>query len=90
MKVLCVCGMGFGSSLLLKMTADKVLKNKGVKADVEAVDFSTAQSVQADMILTNNEFASQLQGGKAFVKAIVNMASEQEVESAIDEFLSQN
>jgi ascorbate PTS system EIIB component len=59
------------------------------KGDVEAVDFGTAQSVQADMILTNNEFASQLQGGKAFVKAIMNMASEQEVESAIDEFLSQ-
>ncbi|MFC4736297.1 PTS sugar transporter subunit IIB [Bacillus daqingensis] len=88
MKVLCVCGMGFGSSLMLKMTAEKVLKNKDVKADVEAVDFGTAQSVTADLILTNNEFASQLQGGQAFVKAIVNMASEQEVESAIEEFLN--
>lgn len=88
MKVLCVCGMGFGSSLMLKMTAERVLQNKGVQAEVEATDIGTASSTKADLILTNNEFASQLSGGGTEVKAIHNMASQDEVEAAIDEFLN--
>ncbi|PRO67082.1 PTS sugar transporter subunit IIB [Alkalicoccus urumqiensis] len=90
MKILCVCGMGFGSSLMLKMTAEKVIQKKGVTADVEAVDIGTAESVKADLILTNSEFASQLAGGSAVVKAIKNMASEAEVEQAVTEFLESN
>ncbi|WP_280770697.1 PTS sugar transporter subunit IIB [Salipaludibacillus daqingensis] len=90
MKILAVCGMGFGSSLMLKMTADRVIQKKGINAEVEATDIGTAESVQADLILTNNEFASQLEGGKSAVKAIMNMASEEEVGKAIDEFLENN
>ncbi|GAA0316786.1 PTS sugar transporter subunit IIB [Bacillus carboniphilus] len=83
MKILAVCGMGFGSSLMLKMTADRVLKKHGIKADVEACDIGTANGIQADLILTNQEFVSQLEGGRADVKAIKNIASETEVEQAI-------
>lgn len=89
MKILCVCGMGFGSSLLLKMTAERALQKKGVSAEVEATDIGTASSVKADLILTNNEFASQLQGGPTPVKAIKNMASEDEVAEVIDAFLNE-
>ncbi|MBO1002476.1 PTS sugar transporter subunit IIB [Pseudogracilibacillus auburnensis] len=87
MKILAVCGMGFGSSLMLKMTADRVLKKLGVKADVEACDIGTAGGMQADLILTNAEFAKQLAGGQAPVAAILNMASEDEVEKALKENL---
>lgn len=87
MKILAVCGMGFGSSLMLKMTADRVLKKKDIKADVEATDIGTANSMQADLILTNNEFAKQLQGNDAEVVAILNVASEDEVGKAIDAYL---
>jgi ascorbate PTS system EIIB component len=87
MKILCVCGMGFGSSLMLKMTVEKVIQKKGLNAEAEATDIGTASGTQADLILTNNEFASQLEGGPAPVKAVMNMASEAEVEKAIDEYL---
>ncbi|WP_096190387.1 PTS sugar transporter subunit IIB [Evansella halocellulosilytica] len=88
MKILAVCGMGFGSSLMLKMTADRVIEKKGIQAEVEAADIGTASGMKADLILTNNEFASQLSGGTAVVKAIINVASEGEVEKAIDEYLN--
>lgn len=87
MKILAVCGMGFGSSLMLKMTADRVIKKKDIKADVEATDIGTASSMSADLILTNSEFAKQLQGGNATVVAIKNVASEDEVGKAIEEYL---
>ena len=50
MKILAVCGMGFGSSMMLKMTIEKILKEKGITADVETADFTTASSIYADFI----------------------------------------
>ncbi|QKS72673.1 PTS sugar transporter subunit IIB [Paenalkalicoccus suaedae] len=88
MKILCVCGMGFGSSLMLKMTVDKVIQKKGIDAETDATDIGTAGSIACDLILTNNEFASQLEGGQAEVRAVLNMASEDEVGKAIDDYLA--
>lgn len=88
MKILAVCGMGFGSSLMLKMTTDRVLKKLGVQADVEACDIGTANGLTADLILTNAEFAKQLSGSNVPVAAILNMASEEEVEKALKENLN--
>lgn len=88
MKILAVCGMGFGSSLMLKMTADRVLKKLDVKAEVEATDIGTASSMTADLILTNNEFAAQLEGKGTDVVAVLNVASEAEVEEAINKHLN--
>lgn len=90
MKILAVCGMGFGSSLMLKMTADRVLKKMNIKADVEACDIGTAKGMKADLILTNGEFESQLKGGAAEVVAIKNVVSEEEVEKAIQDYFQKS
>ena len=84
MKILTVCGMGFGTSMLLKMTLEKVLKEKGITADVETADFSTASSAHADFIFTNEEFAKQLEGGKAKVVGIKNIMDANEVKVALE------
>ena len=34
MKILAVCGMAFGSSMILKFTMEAVLKELGIKADI--------------------------------------------------------
>ncbi|WP_144512840.1 PTS sugar transporter subunit IIB [Bacillus sp. FJAT-22090] len=87
MKILTVCGMGFGSSMMLKMTIEKILKEKGIKADVETADFTTAASTQADIIFTNEEFAKQLGGGKVQVVSIKNIADANEVRKALESVL---
>ncbi|WP_181347113.1 PTS sugar transporter subunit IIB [Thalassobacillus sp. CUG 92003] len=89
MKILAVCGMGFGSSLMLKMTIERVINKQGITADVESADLGTAEGMGADLILTNNEFVSQLEGGKSVVKAVKNVASEDEVAEAIQAFLDE-
>ena len=57
MKIIAVCGMGIGTSVLLKINAEKVLKMLGVEATVEAADMSTARkaSFDAQIILTTPE-----------------------------------
>lgn len=63
MKILAVCGMGLGSSLVMRMQMDKVLKEVGLAADIEVVDISSARgmgNMKIDLIVTSEELAPQL------------------------------
>ncbi len=61
MKILAVCGFGVGSSMILKMSAEKALKNLGIKGEVENTDLSGARGAESDLILTSNELARELE-----------------------------
>lgn len=71
MKIVAVCGMGIGTSVLLKMNTEKALRTMGVDADVEATDISAARGAMsgADLILTSAELAEEL--GDTPVKVVV-------------------
>jgi PTS system ascorbate-specific IIB component len=74
MKILAVCGMGLGSGLLLRMQAEKALKQLGLSADLEVTDIGTARALasNADLILTSEELAQQLGPVKPRVVTITN------------------
>ena len=74
MKILAVCGMGIGTSMLLKMQVDKVIKTLGLTADVELADISTARglAVSADLIITSNELAERIGDVKAPIVSVSN------------------
>jgi ascorbate PTS system EIIB component len=74
MKILAVCGMGLGSALVLRMQAEKALKQLGLTADLEVTDIGTARAVapSADLILTSEELAQQLGEVKPQVVTISN------------------
>lgn len=59
-QVLAVCGFGVGTSLLLKMNIDDVLRKNGIAAEVTNADITTAASCPADIIFTSNELYNQL------------------------------
>jgi ascorbate PTS system EIIB component len=73
-KILAVCGMGLGSALVLRMQAEKALKELGLTADLEVADIGTARAIapSADLILTSNELAEQLGTVKPKVVTISN------------------
>jgi len=60
LKVITVCGFGLGSSMILRMSVEKVLKKHGIDGNVETCDITTASSVQCDVIFTSNEFYQEL------------------------------
>ncbi len=64
MKIIAVCGMGIGTSVLLKINAEKVLKMIGVEATVEAADMATARGAafDAQIVLTTPELVESLKG----------------------------
>ncbi len=86
MRILAVCGMGLGSGLLLRMQAEKALKQLGVQADVEVADMGTARAMasSADLIITSAELAQQLGAVKPPIVTITNFIDLQEMVSKLE------
>ena len=74
MKIVAVCGMGIGTSVLLKMNAEKVLQDLGVDAEVEAADIGVARGAAqtAEIVLTSEELAPEIGDVPAEVIVIEN------------------
>lgn len=87
MKILCVCGLGQGTSLILRMNVEAVLNEMGIAADVEHMDVSSATGVAADYIVTNNELAQSLDGVNAKVILVNNYFDKSEIKTALEKSL---
>ena len=74
LKILAVCGMGVGTSMLLKMQIDKAIKALDLSADVELADISTARglAVSADLIVASNELADRIGDVTAPIVSVAN------------------
>ncbi len=72
LKILTVCGVGMGSSLILKMTAEKALAELGVEARVEHADLSSARGMGADIILAQGLHTTELAGAAPVVIEVSN------------------
>lgn len=81
MKILAVCGMGLGTGLLLRMQAEKALRELGLQADLEVADIGTARALAntADLILTSEELAPQLGQVKPRIVTISNFIDVREM-----------
>ena len=71
MKIVTICGAGIGSSGILKVNAERVLRKLAIEATVIAADIASVQVVAADaqVILTSAEFVEAI--GKTFADVIV-------------------
>jgi PTS system ascorbate-specific IIB component len=70
-KIVTICGAGIGSSGILKVNAERVLKRLDIMAEVTAADITTVASVAEDaqVILTSAEFVEAI--GKTYADVIV-------------------
>ena len=71
MKIVTICGAGIGSSGILKVNAERVLKKLDLTASVVAVDLASLAEVASDaqVILTSAEFVDAI--GKTWADVIV-------------------
>jgi ascorbate PTS system EIIB component len=84
-KIVAVCGMGIGTSILLKMNIEKVLETMGIEADVEAADIGVAKGYgrTADIMLTSEDLAEEIGAVEANVIVINNFFDLEEIESKL-------
>ncbi|MDP4084281.1 MAG: PTS sugar transporter subunit IIB [Bacillota bacterium] len=79
MKILAVCGMGFGSSMVLRMTIEGVLKESGIDASVATSDIGSAKTESADVIVTSAEFSDLLAGMNIPIVTVKNYVDRNEM-----------
>ena len=85
MKIIAVCGMGIGTSILLMMNIDQVLAELDVDADVEAADISSARGAAgtADLVMTSSELADQLGDVGVPVVVVDNFVDQGEIRAKL-------
>jgi ascorbate PTS system EIIB component len=89
LQVLTVCGVGMGSSLMLKMTAEDALKSLGVDAKVECTDVSTARSMTPDVVIGQEMHTSELTGLAPVVLTISDFLDSAGLETQLREALTE-
>lgn len=88
MRVLTVCGMGSGSSVILKMKLDSIFKNLGIDADIEAIDAGSLNQETADLIVTTEEFERFVKDCDCPVVLLSNIINRSEIEKMVRETLN--
>ncbi|MBT2500348.1 PTS sugar transporter subunit IIB [Agromyces sp. ISL-38] len=74
MRIVAVCGVGIGTSAILKVNAERALARLGLTADVSASDLAGVADAAADaqVILTSTELAAAVREaiGRSFAEII--------------------
>lgn len=89
MKIVAICGAGIGSSGILKVNAERVLKKLGIEADVTATDVASVKRDAADaqVILTSTEFVDAIGTTFADVIVIENYFDTEELSAKLEKSL---
>ena len=84
LKVFAVCGMGLGTSNILKSRLKEALNNNGVDHTLEVTDASTANGQDADIIFTSDELAQDIRNKNAKVVIIKNFTDRSEINEKVE------
>lgn len=88
MDIVTVCGMGMGSSLILKMNLDEILKKNGISANIEACDLGSVTGRMADIVVTTKELKPQIEGKGFNVVYVNNVIDKVSIEKIIMEAIN--
>jgi PTS system ascorbate-specific IIB component len=79
LRIMVVCGFGLGSSMVLKLTLDGVLKEAGLQAETFCSDENTCRGETYDIVFTSQPLVHLFQGKKQPTIVINNFLSKDEV-----------
>ncbi len=79
MRIATLCGMGFGTSMMLKLFIEDILKAEGLKAEIVPVDLGSFKGAQADIIVAPTDMENHLKDAKGRVVLIRNLVDKNEV-----------
>ena len=86
MKIVVMCGVGLGTSAILKVNAERALLLLDLEAEVTATDVAGVQAAAADaqVILTSSELVDAIGPTNADVIVIHNYFDLDEIGAALD------
>lgn len=83
MKIATLCGMGFGTSMMLKLFIDDILKAEAIKADVIPWDLGSFKGQQVDLIVAPTDMESHLRSATGKVVLIRNLVDKAEIRTKV-------
>ena len=83
MKIVTVCGMGFGTSLMLLMDIQAIAKAQGYEVNGEATDLGSAKGMTCDFMVASSEIAGELKDEAVEIVPIMNILDKQEIEEKV-------
>ena len=78
-EILTVCGVGFGTSLLLRMAIEDILADEGLVAKVAAWDSGTAKGQAVDIIVCSEDLKTHLDGFRGRLIPVVDITDHKEL-----------
>lgn len=88
-KVLAVCGMGLGTSVILKSRLKEALDEQGVDYDLDITDAGAASGGNADVIFTSDELADRIKAGSSKIVVIDNFTDREEIKKKVAETVAE-
>ncbi|MGV8981860.1 PTS sugar transporter subunit IIB [Clostridium sp.] len=87
MKILVCCGSGLGSSFMIQMNIEKVLKELNIEAEVDHSDLSSAMGMKSDIYVGTRDIASELTNLGGQVISLNSMIDKKELKEKLTEVL---
>lgn len=89
LKIITVCGLGVGSSLIMKITVDNAMKALGkTNYQIEHWDMGTVKGRPCDFIVTTHEFKKQFAEADNVI-FVQNMLDVNEMKQKIDAYMKE-
>lgn len=79
-EVLCICGLGMGSSLILRMTMETAMNRMELNAEIDYTDFSSAQSMEPDAMVGQGMHTNELEEAALIIVPVDDLLDDAAVE----------
>ena len=83
MRIATLCGMGFGTSMMLKLFIEEILKAEDIKAEVVPWDLGSFKGQQADIVVAPTDMESHLKDASGRIVLIKNLVDKEEIKEKI-------
>ncbi|SDW06368.1 PTS system IIB component, L-Asc family [Marinococcus luteus] len=86
-KILVVCGNGLGSSMMVEMNVNSILKEMNEEAEVSHTDLTTAKTESADLYIGSADILGNLDDGTRNIALLNNLLDKKELRDALEKNL---
>lgn len=84
MRIATICGMGFGTSMMLKMFIEDVFKAEGITGhQIIPWDLGSFKGQSVDLVVAPTDMESHLKGSETKVVYIKNLVDKQEISEKV-------
>lgn len=88
-SALIACRTGMGSSMMLKIKVDQVVRKNHYPLEVQHRTLDDVKSFKGDLLITMADVAEELKGQVPYIIGINNLMDKNEIETKLNEFFNQ-